>query len=424
MQRFGTRGLTTERGHLAGILAGAVVMCLVLSCAPTTTRVGEVESTPPPPESLPSTFKVLSYNAWHGLKTGAASVKPQESPQDNEARLQFQVEQIASASPDVVFLQEVNPLPRRAKAYVELLKNAGLDYSQVHQVDACGIRSSEQRALVRGLNNGLVILAKKELRLRKLVGLKLSGDIGRCGSTSGYQLEELRYALIGEITLPGTSTTYLVTSVHLHSGFEAGTGFAGQLQELHGQGQLEQYHWIRWEIEKARLRRIGELDTMARELYKLKREEGYAGIVIGGDFNFEPDFPEYEEAGLLRLTDTSIAAFDQGERNTADPTRNGRIAGANEAEIPTVLTQQFSGESPDTQERVVAAYRAETQRPRRIDYVFAESFMSEHCLRQKLFGLETDAKRMPASDHYGVLNVYSRDRTPCEKDRAKAQARY
>ncbi len=109
----------------------------------------------------------------------------------------------------MIFLQEVNPLPRRAEAYVAALQELGLEYTEVHQVDACGIRISQERALLPGLNNGLAILAKKDLQLRKIKGLKLSGSLGNCDSTSGIQLEELRYGLIAEITLPETTTKYL-----------------------------------------------------------------------------------------------------------------------------------------------------------------------------------------------------------------------
>jgi len=313
----------------------------------------------------------------------------------------------------VILLQEVNPLPQRAEDYVTALQELGLDYTHVHQVDACGIRVSETRALIPGLNNGLAILAKKELQLKKIQGLKLSGDIGECEDTSGMQLGELRYGLIAEMTLPESSTKYLITSLHLHSGFETGQGFLQTLANLYKQGRFDHYPWFKWEIDKVRLRRISELGTLMRELYRLNQNGAYAGMAIGGDFNFESDFPEYEEAMLLRIVDTYTLAKHDEEQYTADPARNGLIRLGPEPTIPDLLEKELSEVSPETKEEVLASYREEQKRSRRIDYIFVDSFLPDYCFRQDLFGLDTDGNGLPASDHFGVINRYTRDVTPC-----------
>ncbi|MFQ5993159.1 MAG: endonuclease/exonuclease/phosphatase family protein, partial [Nitrospiraceae bacterium] len=354
-----------------------------------------------------------TYNAWHGLKTGSFWVTLGETPEQNQARLRLQAKQIAHEGVDLVFLQEVNPLPHRAEEYVTALRELGHDYTQVHQVDACGIRVSEERALIKGLNNGLAILAKKELQLAKIEGLKLSGDIGNCESTSGIQLEELRYALIAEITMPGTGIKYLVVSVHLHSGFESGTDFLRELSDLDRQGRLKHYAYIKWEIEKPQLRRIGELDKLVRELSKRNQNQAYAGIATGGDFNFEGDSPEHVEAIMLGLSDTYDQAIRDQELYTADPVKNGQILHEEDPTIPKLLEDQIKRESSDVQEEIISAYRVEMKRPRRIDHILVDSFFADHCLRQELFGLETNAEGLPASDHYGILNTYFRSQSPC-----------
>ena len=361
----------------------------------------------------PETFTIVSYNAWHGLDAGEFWVTSTQTPEQSAARLRFQVEQIAKADADVILLQEVNPLPQRAQEYVAALKVLGLNYTNVHQVDACGIRVSQERALIPGLNNGLAILAKKELQLKKIKGLKLSGDVGQCEDTSGMQLGELRYGLIGEITLPESSTKYLFTSLHLHSGFETGQEFLQYLANLHDQGRFDRYPWFKWEIDQVRLRRISEVSTLMRELYKLNQDGAYAGMAIGGDFNFEPDFPEYEEAKLLRIIDTYTLAKHEEEQFTADPVRNGYIRLGPKPTIPDLLNNELSEVSEETKEEILASYLEEQKRPRRIDYIFVNAFLPDHCFRQDLFGLETDANNLPASDHFGVINWYTRDRTSC-----------
>ncbi|HEY1407475.1 MAG TPA: endonuclease/exonuclease/phosphatase family protein, partial [Promineifilum sp.] len=124
------------------------------------------------------TFKILTYNTLHGLQVERFWVRPAELLEQQLARFHLRVEQLVDTQPDVALLQEVNPLPHMAERYVEALQSRGLHYSQVHQVDACGLRVPGA-ALLKDLNNGLVILAKAPLRLEKLDGLKLSGT-GNC----------------------------------------------------------------------------------------------------------------------------------------------------------------------------------------------------------------------------------------------------
>ena len=395
------------------IVAVLLISFVISSCTTRGEHGRDTQEEISQPAPGPDSFTIVSYNAWHGLDAGEFWVNPSQTPEQSAARLQLQVKQIAKESPDVVLLQEVNPLPQRAEEYVTALGELGLTYTNVHQVDACGIRISGERALIPGLNNGLAILAKKELQLKKIKGLKLSGDIGECEDTSGLQLGELRYGLIGEITLPENSAKYLIVSLHLHSGFETGQAFLENLANLHKQGRFDRYPWFKWEIDKVRLRRIGEVNTLMRELYLLNQDGAYTGMAIGGDFNFEPDFPEYEEARLLRIVDSYTLTKHDEEQFTADPVKNGLIPHEPEPTIPDLLKKELSEVSEETKEEIFAAYREEQKRPRRIDYIFVNSFFTDFCFRQDLFGLETDANTLPASDHFGVINWYTHDATPC-----------
>ena len=110
-------------------------------------------------------------------------------------------------------------MPEKAEAFVAALKTFGPQYTEVHQADACGIRLFGLR-VVRGLNNGMAVLAKAPLWLRKVAGLKLSGGIRGCGDFFGLQFGELRYALIAEVENPATGNKFLAVSLHLHSGIE------------------------------------------------------------------------------------------------------------------------------------------------------------------------------------------------------------
>jgi endonuclease/exonuclease/phosphatase family metal-dependent hydrolase len=365
--------------------------------------------------TAPEIFKVLTYNAWHGLDAGEFWVTASETPEENEARFRFQVTQIAAERPDVVLLQEVNPLPARAEQYVQALADRGLYYDEVHQVDACGVRLGGETALIPGLNNGLAILARHTLQLRKLTGLKLSGDLGLCDSAAGVQLEELRYAVIGDITIPETGQHYLVVSTHLYSGVEAGTLFLDTLEQAYLAGYLPRYPEFRWEVEQGRLRRIGELDRLTRTLRVFRRQGTYEGLAVGGDFNFEPDFPEYEEALLLRLTDAHTLARHNRVLHTADPERNIWIQIGEESAFPAQLLRLFRELPSDLAEKARAVYLEETRRPRRIDHLWMDSFFSSYCIRQDLFGVDLDDQGRPASDHYGVLTTFTRESSSCSE---------
>ena len=256
-----------------------------------------------------SRFSVLTYNTLHGLEVGRYSVRPGESEEEHAARLAIQIKQMTAAAPDLMLLQEVNPLPDTALVYVNGLKKSGLDYDEVHQVDACGVRLIGNVAVIPGLNNGLVVLAKAPLRIRKLSGLKLSGGIGGCQDSTGVQFGELRYALIAEIENPVTRRKSLAVSLHLHSGIERDEYFTeriivGQLEgRIPREGEAQQ---ILAALEQDRDRRLEELRTLVRELRRLKAQEHYAFVVIGGDFNFEPDSPEYRALQDAGLKDTHM----------------------------------------------------------------------------------------------------------------------
>lgn len=163
------------------VISLLIICCSLASCAH---PVGQ--KTVPSGKPLQQ-LKVLTYNTLHGLEPSGLTVKPAESKDMRQARLTLQFEELSKVQPDVMLFQEVNPLPDMAEAYVDGLKRFGLQYAQVHQVDACGVRLAPGLAVVPGLNNGLAVLVKAPLKLRKIKGLKLSGGLGRCGDYAGLQ---------------------------------------------------------------------------------------------------------------------------------------------------------------------------------------------------------------------------------------------
>jgi endonuclease/exonuclease/phosphatase family metal-dependent hydrolase len=366
----------------------------------------------PQPVSPPTTFKVLTYNTLHGLEVSKLWVRQVETDVQHKARFTLRIKQLAEAQPDVILLQEVNPLPAMAEDYVQALKQGGLDYAEVHQVDACGLRLAPGLAILPGLNNGLVILAKAPLTIRKLDGLKLSGPLGGCGDYAGVQFGELRYALLAEVTDSANGMTYLVATMHLHSGIERDAKVLHELMESHRQGHLQHYDQLMAELKMDEHRRQMELHALMDALQQHQVHQHYAGVIFGGDLNFEVESPEYRQLGRAGFTDTAQIATGMPMWNTYDP-MNNPLAGHEEEALPSAFTEALAQEMKMDQDEAVKRYRHAIGMARRIDFLFSMAFLSSACLTQELFGKPAMMGDPTSSDHYGVLNTYTYQRKDC-----------
>jgi endonuclease/exonuclease/phosphatase family metal-dependent hydrolase len=367
----------------------------------------------PQPVSPPTTFKVLTYNTLHGLEVSKLWARQVETDKQHRARFTLRIRQLAEAQPDVILLQEVNPLPAMAYDYVEALEQQGLHYAEVHQVDACGLRLAPGLAVLPGLNNGLVILAKAPLTIQKLNGLKLSGPLGGCRDYAGVQFGELRYALLAEVTAPTTGMTYLVATMHLHSGIERDAKVLHDLMEAHSQGHLQHYDQLMAELKIDEHRRQMELHILMDALRQHQMRQHYAGVIFGGDLNFEVESSEYQQLGRTGFTDTAQIAVGMPMWNTYDP-MNNPLAGHEEEALPPAFIEALAQEMKMDQDEAVKRYRHAISMARRIDFLFSMAFMSNACLTQELFGRPAMMGDPTSSDHYGVLNTYTYQRKDCE----------
>ena len=377
------------------------------------TREALVEPTGTP---LPR-IKLLTYNTLHGLEPSGMTVKASESQEVRQARLDLQFRQLSLIQPDVMLLQEVNPLPEMAERYIAAMKRSGLDYQSVHQVDACGVRLAPGLAIVPGLNNGLAVLAKSPLVLRKVEGLKLSGGFGRCDDYMGFQTGELRYALIAEVENPNTGRKLLTVSLHLHSGIERNAFFIRKIDEAvkAGKARREDFETIVGAMEQDQERRLDEIRLLVKEIQRLYAKGSYLGVLVGGDFNFEPDDPEYRELERAGLKDTYAMASPETEVYSLDPGRNV-IAGQGIQEVPSTLRAAMRRLPESQQQKILEGYEKGITQARRVDFLFLMRESSESstgCFRQELFGESEAVSAAPGSDHYGVLVTYVADASQC-----------
>ena len=258
----------------------------------------------------------------------------------------------------------------------------------------------------------MVILAKAPLTIRKLDGLKLSGPLGGCGDYAGVQSGVLRYALLAEVKDPATGMTYLVATMHLHSGIERDAKVLHELMEAHSQGHLQHYDQLMAELKMDEHRRQMELHTLMDALRQQQMHQHYAGVIFGGDLNFEVESPEYQQLGRTGFTDTAQIAVGMPMWNTYDP-MNNPLAGHEEEALPPAFAEALAQEMKMDQDEAVKRYRHAIGMARRIDFLFSMAFMSNACLTQELFGKPAMMGDPTSSDHYGVLNTYTYQRKDC-----------
>ena len=111
----------------------------------------------------------------------------------------------------------------------------------------------------------------------------------------------------------------------MHSGIERNAFFVQKINEAVDQGkvQREDFEAIVAALEQDQERRLNEIRVLVKEIAETdKLKETYLGAIIGGDFNFEPDDPEYRELERAGLRDTYAMASPETEVYSLDPQRN------------------------------------------------------------------------------------------------------
>ena len=95
-------------GGLQGIGTLFLLGCLLLcACATPFSVDPDIPLAVDQPEGVaPDTFKILTYNAWHGLDYSSLPIKLIETPEERAARKRLQIEQIAAAESNVEVQQK------------------------------------------------------------------------------------------------------------------------------------------------------------------------------------------------------------------------------------------------------------------------------------------------------------------------------
>jgi endonuclease/exonuclease/phosphatase family metal-dependent hydrolase len=334
-----------------------------------------------------SKVKVLTFNVWHGLRSGESNKRfPGEDADRMERRFQWQIDEIRRLDPDVLLLQEVNPNQRQARRYA-----VALGYDEIHKVTSCGLHLGFFYKIPRNVNEGLAILAKPELNLRRAGKKRLSGN-AMCTASWGFQTKESRYGLFGVITVNGRPL--LLTTTHLSAPPFLLPDFEDNLDRLVRDGTLEadQRAEILAERDRKKARNLGEVRALLQEMERRSRRlAGGADdvpMILSGDFNAEP-----QSEGIAAVKAAGFQHVGTGaDFHTWDPVTNHVNYGIGTKRVEPLPT--FG--KPEVEE--LLSHRRTT--PRQIDHLFVSPevtpLSAEMVLNRQNEGIYP-------SDHFGIL---------------------
>ena len=277
---------------------------------------------PAKPQAL--TLKVISWNLWHGLGQGLLKREELEPVHHKERRFQEQIRLLKEAQPDLLFLQELNPVAGRADSTAQAL---GMDF--VFQETNCGMSVLKLRLPVN-LNIGIAVMAKPPLQIKKITGLKLSGPAGFCSPLLSFQYAEFRYALFALAFHPKYGS-FLLVNTHFHHGAERSAALQNQIQEWTQKGILNalQKQELENSIEKSNQRRKNELNNIFSKINELQNHYGPLPLILAGDLNSSPSSAVYKKITKEhRLKDSADVAQGRG----GDPAGSGAKQGRGEAD--------------------------------------------------------------------------------------------
>ena len=333
-------------------------------------------------------LRVLTINAWSGLDyEGFASFGEYEPKARREARFALLVNRIKALAPDVVFLQEMNPAARAAGRLAD-----ALGFTAVHQVENGGIKFGPL-GVPANFKEGMAILARPELRLRRADVWKLSGPFGLFGDALTFHFDEAVFALVGRITV-GETPMYLVNVHLIASAADDDALFARFRETPDGRALSEADFKGAVEATRAKVRRrMGD----AKEL--LARVAGLpagAPVIVAGDFNADPDTPAIrallDAPGMI----DTLAAAGAGAPSRAvtwDAERNENIAWSSRPSNASGIARPPLGRLDAFDCRV----------SRRLDYILLDKSFRAEDVAASTIALDEAEDGLHASDHYGVF---------------------
>lgn len=332
-------------------------------------------------------LKILTINVWTGLNyQGSIKMGEYESKLIRKKRFLSLVTQIVELDPDIIFIQEANPVRNYSRKLSKLL-----GYTEIHQVCNGGIKFGSL-GLPSNLKEGNSILAKPHLDLKKFKNWKLSGGFGLFGDLITFHFKESIFALVGKI-LVDKIPVYL-TNIHL-------SACPPKKDLLY----FRYKEWIKKEIISEDSLKNGENILNTRNLRRKKETQKLlellssipknSPIILAGDLNAEPGSPEFELLRNGNFSNRFIDTFNSSsgpENYTWDPERNLNLLNS--------IDQNMKDLSRDGVEGFVRDLYSHDKK--RIDYILLNNSFNESDVKDCRIVLDKKVNGIQPSDHFGI----------------------
>lgn len=337
------------------------------------------------------TLSILTINVWFGLEErGILRMKPLESDEQREKRYQLLVAELRQLQPDLIAIQEANPIPQYSSRLA-----TDLGYDEIHKVHNGGIKIGSL-GIPRNLRMGLVLLAKKRFHLRWIGARQISGDpFGLYGDFLCFHFTDSRHIMAGK-ALVNEKPLYILHT-HTYAGPPKSDEIFDLLNRYRDQGKFsgKEYRAYRSTLNRISHRQAQEIE---RILAFLKETAGADPAVLLGDFNMTEDNPlmvRLVKEGRLWDTYRIANPGKQGVTWDGENNENTRFLGG--------IARQRA-----RLKRICDQLRAEYDRKsRRIDYIFLNSAFGQDQILESRVVLDGAVDGVHPSDHYGVMTVVS-----------------
>ena len=346
----------------------------------------ERDTAPGSVDSESTTLKIITFNIWHGLITdeGILELGEYETSGRREVRYSQLLAELQRLDPDVIALQEANPLPDYA---TKIASDLGFD--EIHQIANGGVKLFGL-GIPSNVSEGLILLAREELNLELIGKIRLSGPWFSIQNTkSSFQISENRYALIGKISVEGKEVYILNT--HLHAGFSFGDTYLDDLSTLRNAGKItdSEYEFFDNRAREASQRREEELIlAMSRLRHETNSEDS---IILLGDFNSVENSNEIRAIASYQFIDAFRENNPELPGFTSDPISNPKNR----------LIEENNLKSEGQTDKFESKYR---QMASRIDYIFLSShFLKENISESFVTLNRSNEDGVYPSDHFAVF---------------------
>jgi endonuclease/exonuclease/phosphatase family metal-dependent hydrolase len=356
-----------------------VSLTLIMGCVLGPSHSSKLENVPIytlPPSS--GKIRILTINVWSGL-TYKGFFKMGEHEHHPEKRYELLLSEIRKLVPDIIAIQEANPLPH----YAERLAT-DLNYEVIYSVALGGIRFGAF-GIPTNMREGQAILVKRPWTITELCRKRLSGR-GIATNWFCFHFDEITQVLLGRAVINGKPL--YIYNVHFHEGPFKGPALETMLKRMAQEMTKEKVEEAKKTAEKDMERRRVEITNLIKFIEETL-PPGMPAIILG-DFNTTIESGELEP--LLsggKWVDSFRFKNPNEEGVTWDPQHNSNYRPPERVKDPYGMLHAYHGSQ---------TYR--------IDFILVSgNIPQDHILESRVVLLPKDSSS--PSDHYGVLTTLS-----------------